>query len=127
MTTNSAVSMTAIPPAPVLRHAALALLAACVFVAGTAEWVVVGVLPELSTDLHRPLPTVGVLVTVYALVVTLAGPPVTLGTRASPATARCWPCWERSSRATPPQRWPPGSASWRRLGQPRTPMTRTVQ
>ncbi|WP_326667473.1 MFS transporter [Streptomyces sp. NBC_01257] len=79
MTTNSAVSLTAIPPAPVRRRAVLALLTACVFVVGTAEWVMVGLLPELSTDLHRPLPTVGALVTVYALVVTVAGPLVTLG------------------------------------------------
>ncbi|WP_405668136.1 MFS transporter [Streptomyces sp. NBC_01166] len=79
MTMNSAVSMSAIPPAPVRRRAVLALLTACVFVVGTAEWVMVGLLPELSTDLHRPLPTVGVLVTVYALVVTVAGPLVTLG------------------------------------------------
>ncbi|MEU3370309.1 hypothetical protein ABZ734_07430 [Streptomyces sp. NPDC006660] len=79
MTTNSAVSMTAIPPAPVRRRAVLTLLTACVFVVGTAEWVMVGLLPELSTDLHRPPPTVGVLVTVYALVVTVAGPLVTLG------------------------------------------------
>ncbi|MCX5328641.1 MULTISPECIES: MFS transporter [unclassified Streptomyces] len=61
------------------RRAVLALLTACVFVMGTAEWVMVGLLPELSTDLHRPLPTVGVLATVYALVVAVAGPVVTLG------------------------------------------------
>ncbi|MFC9792883.1 MFS transporter [Streptomyces sp. NPDC127584] len=79
MTTNSAVSMTAIPPAPTRRRAVLALLTACVFLVGTAEWVMVGLLPELSTDLHRPLPTVGVLVTFYALVVAVAGPVVTLG------------------------------------------------
>ncbi|WP_405697279.1 MFS transporter [Streptomyces sp. NBC_01185] len=79
MTTNKAVSMTAVPPAPVRRRAVLALLTACVFLVGTAEWVMVGLLPELSTDLHRPPATVGVLVTVYALVVAVAGPLVTLG------------------------------------------------
>ncbi|MER5478640.1 MFS transporter [Streptomyces sp. NPDC002734] len=64
-----------------VRHcgAALAVLTACVFVVGTAEWVMVGLLPELSADWHRPLPTVGSLVTWYALVVTVAGPLVTLG------------------------------------------------
>ncbi|MFG3014010.1 MFS transporter [Streptomyces cinerochromogenes] len=60
------------------RTAALAVLTACLFVVGTAEWVMVGLLPQLSADLHRPLPAVGSLVTWYALVVTVAGPLVTL-------------------------------------------------
>ncbi|MEU5239495.1 MFS transporter [Streptomyces lydicus] len=66
---------------PSVRHrgAALAILTACVFVVGTAEWVMVGLLPQLSADWHRPLPTVGSLVTWYALVVTVAGPLVTVG------------------------------------------------
>ncbi|GAA0930754.1 MFS transporter [Nonomuraea longicatena] len=59
--------------------ASLAVLTACVFVVGTAEWVVVGLLPQLAEDLRRPLPTVGSLVTWYALVVTVAGPLVTVG------------------------------------------------
>ncbi|GGV07324.1 MFS transporter [Actinomadura cremea] len=60
------------------RTAAPAVLTACVFVVGTAEWSVVGLLPELAADLDRPLPAVGSLVTWYALVVTLTGPPVTV-------------------------------------------------
>ncbi|MFE0335517.1 MFS transporter [Streptomyces sp. NPDC058955] len=55
------------------------MLTACVFVVGTAEWVMVGLLPQLSADWHRPLPAVGSLVTWYALVVTIAGPLVTVG------------------------------------------------
>lgn len=61
------------------RSAALAVLTACVFAVGTAEWVMVGLLPQLSADWHRPLPAVGSLVTWYALVVTVAGPLVTVG------------------------------------------------
>ncbi|WP_083734872.1 MFS transporter [Actinomadura sp. CNU-125] len=67
---------------PSSRTVAPAVLTACVFVVGTAEWSVVGLLPELAADLDRPLPAVGSLVTWYALVVTLvvtlAGPPVTV-------------------------------------------------
>ncbi|SHF93781.1 MFS transporter, DHA1 family, inner membrane transport protein [Streptoalloteichus hindustanus] len=38
----------------------------------------VGLLPGLSADLHQPIPVVGSLVTWYALVVTVAGPLVTV-------------------------------------------------
>jgi MFS transporter, DHA1 family, inner membrane transport protein len=72
MTTGTA------PSAP-RRAATLAVLTTCVFVVGTAEWVMLGLLPQLSADLHRPLPTVGSLVTWYALMVTVAGPLVTIG------------------------------------------------
>jgi len=80
MTTGTAPAATqpALLSAP-RRAAALAVLTACVFVVGTAEWVMVGPLPQLSADLHRPLPAVGSLVTWYALVVTVAGPLVTVG------------------------------------------------
>ncbi|TDD12137.1 MFS transporter [Nonomuraea deserti] len=78
--TTAAPSATAPPFPPKLRRAAvLAMLTACVFVVGTAEWVMVGLLPELSADLQRPLPITGSLVTWYALVVTVAGPLVTVG------------------------------------------------
>ncbi|MFF0572584.1 MFS transporter [Streptosporangium saharense] len=74
MTTGTAPPL----PAGLRRAATLAVLTACVFVVGTAEWVMVGLLPELSADLRRPLPTTGSLVTWYALVVTVAGPLVTV-------------------------------------------------
>ncbi|MCT2594664.1 MFS transporter [Streptomyces sp. N2-109] len=57
---------------------ALATLTTCVFLVGTAEWVMVGLLPDLSADLDLPLPAVGSLVTWYALTVTVAGPLVTV-------------------------------------------------
>jgi DHA1 family inner membrane transport protein len=79
MTTSTA---PASPEAPALsalrRTTVLAVLTGCVFVVGTAEWVMVGLLPRLSADLHRPLPATGSLVTWYALVVTVAGPLVTV-------------------------------------------------
>ncbi|MEU5127633.1 MFS transporter [Streptomyces mobaraensis] len=58
--------------------AVLATLTACVFLVGTSEWVMVGLLPGLAAELRQPLPAVGSLVTWYALVVTVAGPVVTV-------------------------------------------------
>ncbi|MEU6511261.1 MFS transporter [Streptomyces sp. NPDC046942] len=81
MTTSAArpATETSVPSVQRRSAAALAVLTACVFVVGTAEWVMVGLLPQLSADCHRPLPAVGSLVTWYALVVTVAGPLVTAG------------------------------------------------
>ncbi|MFI8950987.1 hypothetical protein ACIGO6_31295 [Streptomyces sp. NPDC053750] len=64
MTTSTAPPATKTPRPPVWRRSpALAVLTACVFVVGTAEWVMVGLLPQLSADWHRPLPVAGSLVT----------------------------------------------------------------
>ncbi|QFY07186.1 MFS transporter [Nonomuraea phyllanthi] len=80
MTASTAPTATAPrSPSELRRAAVMAVLTACVFVVGTAEWVMVGLLPELAADLHRPLPVTGSLVTWYALVVTVAGPLVTVG------------------------------------------------
>ncbi|QMU71670.1 MFS transporter [Streptacidiphilus sp. P02-A3a] len=49
-----------------------------VFCVGTAEVVITGILPEMSTSLHVSVPTVGLLVTGYALGVTIGGPIITL-------------------------------------------------
>ncbi|BCM68667.1 hypothetical protein EASAB2608_04001 [Streptomyces sp. EAS-AB2608] len=49
-----------------------------VFCVGTAEVVIAGVLPEMSADLHVSIPTAGLLVTGYALGVTIGGPVITL-------------------------------------------------
>jgi DHA1 family inner membrane transport protein len=56
----------------------LALLTLCVFSVGTAEWVMIGLVPELATDLQRSLSAVGGLISWYALVVTVAGPVITV-------------------------------------------------
>ncbi|MCE0447589.1 MFS transporter [Streptomyces tricolor] len=49
-----------------------------VFCVGTAEVVIAGVLPEMSADLYVSIPTAGLLVTGYALGVTIGGPVITL-------------------------------------------------
>ncbi|MBV2156559.1 MFS transporter [Kitasatospora sp. SUK 42] len=49
-----------------------------VFCVGTAEVVIAGILPEMSTDLDVSIPTAGLLVTGYALGVTIGGPVITL-------------------------------------------------
>ncbi|OPG14303.1 hypothetical protein B1L11_03185 [Microbispora sp. GKU 823] len=97
------------------------------FVVGTAEWVMVGLLPQLFADLHRPLPAVGSLVTWYALVVTVAGALVTarmlrlarrrallvllgvfLAGTPTPRSPRCSPCsgWARSWVTSSAAAWP---------------------
>ncbi|MEU4116683.1 MFS transporter [Kitasatospora sp. NPDC028055] len=49
-----------------------------VFCVGTAEVVIAGILPEMSADLDVTIPTAGLLVTGYALGVTIGGPIITL-------------------------------------------------
>ncbi|WP_225824268.1 MFS transporter [Streptomyces naphthomycinicus] len=49
-----------------------------VFCVGTAEVVIAGILPEMSADLDVSIPMAGLLVTGYALGVTIGGPIVTL-------------------------------------------------
>ncbi|WP_411069551.1 MFS transporter [Streptomyces sp. cmx-4-25] len=49
-----------------------------VFCVGTAEIAIAGILPEMSADLGVSVPTVGLLVTGYALGVTIGGPIITL-------------------------------------------------
>jgi len=45
---------------------------------GTAEFVIAGLLPEVSTDLGVSIPTAGFLITAYAIGVAVGGPVVTL-------------------------------------------------
>ncbi|MFE2722999.1 MFS transporter [Kitasatospora sp. NPDC059327] len=49
-----------------------------VFCVGTAEVVIAGILPEMSASLDVSIPTAGLLVTGYALGVTIGGPIITL-------------------------------------------------
>ncbi|MGW0661017.1 MFS transporter [Streptodolium elevatio] len=58
--------------------ATLAVLTASVFIIGTAEYVMTGLVPALSADFDRPVSTTGSLVGWYALTVTVAGPLVTI-------------------------------------------------
>lgn len=46
----------------------------CIFGFGTAEFVVVGLLPSIASDLSVPLSSTGLLVTMYALGIAIGGP-----------------------------------------------------
>lgn len=69
------------------RWPALAALTGCVFTVGTAEYVMVGLLPTLSAGLRVPVPTAGLLVSWYALTVAVGGPLVTVLTLRLPRKA----------------------------------------
>jgi DHA1 family inner membrane transport protein len=56
---------------------ALLALALCAFSIGTTELVIVGLLPEVASDLEVTIPTAGLLVTGYALGVVFGGPALT--------------------------------------------------
>lgn len=53
---------------------ALFALAISTFAIGTTEFVIVGLIPEMSRDLNVSVPTAGLLVSLYALSITLGGP-----------------------------------------------------
>lgn len=56
----------------------------CVFGVGTSEFVIAGILPDISSDLGVDIPAAGLLVTAYALGVVVGGPVVTLATARVP-------------------------------------------
>lgn len=56
----------------------------CSFAVATAEFVLVGLLPQVATELAVSVPAAGQLVTVYMLVVTVGGPAATVLTRRLP-------------------------------------------
>jgi MFS transporter, DHA1 family, inner membrane transport protein len=60
------------------------VLMLCSFAVATAEFVLVGLLPQIAGDLGVSLPVAGQLVTVYMLVVTVGGPVATILTRRVP-------------------------------------------
>ncbi|WP_306317729.1 MULTISPECIES: MFS transporter [unclassified Streptomyces] len=64
--------------------ASLAALCASVFVIGTSEYLVAGVLPEVGADLQVSQGTAGQAVTAYALGVVIGGPVVTVATARLP-------------------------------------------
>ncbi|MGY3138310.1 MFS family permease [Bradyrhizobium sp. USDA 4501] len=53
---------------------ALYALAVATFAIGTTEFVIVGLVPEIATDLGVSIPTAGLLVSLYALSITLGTP-----------------------------------------------------
>lgn len=64
--------------------ATLAALCASVFVVGTSEYLVAGMLPEVGADLQVSQGTAGQAVTAYALGVVIGGPVVTMATARLP-------------------------------------------
>ncbi|GAA2801247.1 MFS transporter [Saccharopolyspora taberi] len=64
--------------------ASLAALFASVFVVGTSEYLVAGMLPEVGSDLQVTQGTAGQTVTAYALGVVIGGPVVTMATARLP-------------------------------------------
>jgi DHA1 family inner membrane transport protein len=59
---------------PGILRIRLGLLAACLFVVGTNGFVIAGLLPEVARDLGVAPQTIGVTITVYAIVVAIAAP-----------------------------------------------------
>lgn len=70
----------AIPSKNILRHTPLLALAIAAFGIGTSEFVIMGLLPELARDFQVTIPRAGVLVTGYALSVTIGAPIVAIAT-----------------------------------------------
>jgi DHA1 family inner membrane transport protein len=60
------------------------MLMVCSFAVATAEFVVVGLLPEISADLSVSVPAAGLLVTAYMVVGTVGGPAAMVLTRRLP-------------------------------------------
>ena len=54
------------------------------FAIGTAEFVVAGLLPQISVDLDVDIPTAGLLITVYAMGVAIGGPLMTVASARLP-------------------------------------------
>jgi DHA1 family inner membrane transport protein len=64
----------------ILRHTPLMALAVAAFGIGTSEFIIMGLLPDLADDFHVSIPRAGVLVTGYALSVTVGAPIVAIAT-----------------------------------------------
>jgi DHA1 family inner membrane transport protein len=64
----------------ILLHTPLMALALAAFGIGTSEFIIMGLLPNLSDDFHVSIPKAGVLVTGYALSVTIGAPIVAIAT-----------------------------------------------
>lgn len=70
----------AIPSKGILRQRSLLALAIAAFGIGTSEFIIMGLLPELAADFRVSIPRAGVLVTGYALSVTIGAPIVAIAT-----------------------------------------------
>ncbi len=67
-------------PPSIFSRTPLLALAIAAFGIGTSEFLIMGLLPDLAADFHVSIPKAGVLVTAYALAVTLGAPVVALAT-----------------------------------------------
>ena len=65
---------------PVNINLAIMWMLLGVFAVGTVEYLVAGVLPQISHDMTVTEATAGLLVTVYALTVVIGGPLLTIAT-----------------------------------------------
>jgi DHA1 family inner membrane transport protein len=68
------------PRKRILLHTPLMALAVAAFGIGTSEFIIMGLLPNLAADFHVSIPKAGVLVTGYALSVTIGAPIVAIAT-----------------------------------------------
>jgi DHA1 family inner membrane transport protein len=68
------------PRKHILLHTPLMALAVAAFGIGTSEFIIMGLLPNLATDFHVSIPKAGILVTGYALSVTIGAPIVAIAT-----------------------------------------------
>lgn len=68
-----------------MRNAILAALCASVFVVGTAEYLIAGLLPQVGADLGVSVSTAGQAVTAYATGVVIGGPLMTMATARLPS------------------------------------------
>src|ERR1700678_4821508 len=64
----------------ILLHTPLMALAIAAFGIGTSEFIIMGLLPNLADDFQVSIPKPGVLVTGYALSVTIGAPLVAIAT-----------------------------------------------
>jgi DHA1 family inner membrane transport protein len=69
-----------VPSKHILRRTPLMALAIAAFGIGTSEFIIMGLLPNLADDFHVSIPRAGVLVTGYALSVTIGAPIVAIAT-----------------------------------------------
>jgi DHA1 family inner membrane transport protein len=67
-------------PKHILLHTPLMALAVAAFGIGTSEFIIMGLLPNLAADFHVSIPKAGVLVSGYALSVTIGAPLVAIAT-----------------------------------------------
>ncbi|MBB5317663.1 MFS transporter [Tunturibacter empetritectus] len=80
MPASEASSVTTAERKNILLHTPLMALAVAAFGIGTSEFIIMGLLPNLADDFHVSIPRAGVLVTGYALSVTIGAPIVAIAT-----------------------------------------------